>query len=251
MTAVRATMTSGAVYKRVAVIGAAGAIGAACVRQLSARDEVDRIYAFSRSGAEFSSPAVASHPVDYQDETSISRAATLASEEGPLDLVLVTTGILHQGAIMPEKSLRDLSAENFEQVFAANIIAPALMAKHFLPVLHRKQRAVFAVLSARVGSISDNRLGGWYAYRASKAALNMLVKTAAIEMSRSHKEAIVVALHPGTVDSPLSQPFRNYVPKGQLFTPEISAGHLLNVIADVSPVDGGKCFAWDGTEIHP
>ena len=163
---------------------------------------------------------------------------------------MVTTGVLHLGAdIQPEKSLRDLSADKFHAIFAANTIFPALAAKHFLPLLHRDKRSVFAALSARVGSISDNRLGGWYAYRASKAALNMIIKNAAIEIERRHKQAIVVGLHPGTVDSDLSKPFQSNVQQNKLFTPAFSAASLLDVVDRLTLDDSGKCFAWNGQEI--
>ena len=118
------------------------------------------------------------HQIDYSSEESIAKAAEIAAQSGPIDLVIVATGILHDGKLMPEKSMRDLSAEKFHHLFAANTITPALIAKYFLPKLNKHSPSIFAALSARVGSISDNQLGGWYAYRASKAALNMVIKAA-------------------------------------------------------------------------
>jgi len=171
--------------------------------------------------------------------------------ENPLDLVIVANGILHDGELMPEKSLRDLSQEKFQHVFEVNTITPALIAKHFLPKLNKQQTSIFAALSARVGSISDNRLGGWYSYRASKAALNMVIKTASIEVKRRNKHAIIVGLHPGTVDSNLSKPFQRNVPEGDLFTPEYSANKLLDVLDNLTLEQTGKCFAFDGTEVYP
>ena len=135
------------------------------------------------------------------------------------------------------------------QVLAINTIGPALIAKHLLPRLPRTRRAVFAALSARVGSIGDNRLGGWHAYRASKAALNMLVANFGIELARSHPQAIAAALHPGTVASALSAPFRQSTPDNPLFTPEQAAGHLLGVIEGLTPADSGGLFAWDGQRL--
>lgn len=128
---------------------------------------------------------------------------------------------------------------------------PALIAKHLLPKLNKDHPAIFAALSARVGSISDNQLGGWYAYRASKAALNMIIKNAAIEVGRRNRKAIVVGLHPGTVDSDLSKPFQGNVADGKLFTPEDSAQKLLEVLRSLGPEQTGKCFAWDGKEVLP
>ena len=229
-------------FTNIAVIGASGAIGGACVRRLVERYPAAHVHAFARD-AELS--------IDYDDEASIAAAAELAAQAGPLDLVLVATGMLHSGNTLPEKSLRDLSADKFARIFAANTITPALIAKHFLPRLNRERPAVFAAISARVGSISDNQLGGWYAYRASKAALNMVIKNAAIEMSRRNKKAIVVGLHPGTVDSPLSKPFQANVAAGKLFTPEYSAQKLVQVLEKLTPAHSGQCLAWDGEVIAP
>lgn len=238
-------------YENIAIIGSSGAIGGAFVEALSAQYPAAHISAFSRSGTGESKPNVSYYKVDYSDESSIAEAAEIASKEQPIDLVIVATGILHEGEMMPEKSLRDLSHEKFQRLFEANTITPALVAKHFLPKLQKDNRAVFAALSAKVGSVSDNYLGGWYAYRASKAALNMIIKNSAIEMGRRYKKAIIVGLHPGTVDSELSKPFQKKVPDGKLFTPEYSASQLISVINGLSEEDTGKCFAWDGEEINP
>ncbi|GJL75633.1 SDR family NAD(P)-dependent oxidoreductase [Nitrosomonas sp.] len=238
-------------YRNIAIIGASGALGGAFLTQLAKRQGTERIYAFSRVEKMYDMPVVTAHVIDYEDEASIKRAASTASKNAPLDLVLVTTGMLHDGALMPEKSLRDLSADKFQRVFMANTVVPALAAKHFLPELRKDKRAVFAALSARIGSISDNQLGGWYAYRASKAALNMVIRNAAIETGRRCNEAIIVGLHPGTVDSHLSRPFQGNVAEGRLFTPEFSVKKLLSVIDQLSPANSGKCFAWDGQEIEP
>ena len=149
----------------------------------------------------------------------------------------------------PEKTWRSLNAAALAKAFRINTVGPALVAKHFLPLLARRRKSAFAVLSARVGSISDNRLGGWYAYRASKAALNMLIRTLSIELKRSNRDALCIALHPGTVDSRLSKPFQGNVPDGKLFSPDVAANHLLSVIDGVDPEQSGKLFAWDGAEI--
>ena len=228
--------------ENIAILGASGAIGSAFTKLLSEKHPNASMFAFSRNGQ---------HSIDYSREDSIAEAAELAAKEKPLDLVIVAGGILHQGELMPEKSLRDLSAEKFQRIFEVNTITPALIAKYFLPKLNREQPSIFAALSARVGSISDNQLGGWYAYRASKAALNMIIKNAAIEVGRRNKQAIIVGLHPGTVDSNLSKPFQGNVADGKLFTPEYSAGRLLEVLENLSPEQTGKCFAWDGKEVLP
>lgn len=177
----------------------------------------------------------------------MSRAAEAI--RGPIDLLIVATGILHEGDHKPERSLQNLSGAAMTRLFAVNTIGPALVLKHFASLLAKDRRASVAVLSARVGSISDNRSGGWYSYRASKAALNMIVRSAAIEIGRSRPEAICVALHPGTVDTPLSGPFQRGVPPEKLFTPWRAARQLLDVIDGLGPSESGGMFAWDGSRI--
>jgi NAD(P)-dependent dehydrogenase (short-subunit alcohol dehydrogenase family) len=228
--------------QNIAILGASGAIGSAFTRLLSKTYPTASLFAFSQNGEHF---------IDYSSEDSIAKAAELAAKKKPLDLVIVANGILHNSKIMPEKSLRDLSAEKFHRVFEINTITPALIAKYFLPKLNREQPSIFAALSAYVGSISENQIGGWYAYRASKAALNMIIKNASIEVGRRNRQAIVVGLDPGTVDSDLSKPFQRNVPDGKLFTPEYSAGKLLEVLENLSEEQTGKFFAWDGKEVLP
>lgn len=235
----------------IAIIGGSGAMGRAFTQQLALRYPHAMLHTFARTAPQPSGSNVRGYRINYQNEASIEAAASIACADAPLDMVIVTTGILHDDGLMPEKSLRDISAVNLHRLFEANTMTPALVAKYFLPQLHKKRRAMFAALSARVGSISDNRLGGWYAYRASKAALNMVIKNAAIEVARQNKQAIVVGLHPGTVDSPLSAPFQGNVAKGKLFSPAFSAQQLLDVMAELTPAQSGRCFAWDGNEVFP
>ncbi|MGY6707058.1 MAG: SDR family NAD(P)-dependent oxidoreductase [Rhizobiaceae bacterium] len=180
------------------VIGASGGIGSAVAARLNDDGRYGRVIALSRSGTP---------PLDLQSEETIATAARFCAEQGDVRLVIDATGFLHEVEAMPEKSLRDLDAERLARNFALNAIGPALLMKHFLPILPRHGRAVFATLSAKVGSIGDNRLGGWYGYRASKAALNQLVRSAAIEFARTHRQGICIAVHPGTVDTRLSAPF--------------------------------------------
>ena len=222
------------------VIGASGGIGAALVEALREEDVPVRGFARSFTGREH---------LDLTDDASIAAAA--ATVTAPPALIVVATGMLHDAEMRPEKSMGELDAAMLVRQFAVNAIGPALVARHFLPLQPRTGRTVFAVLSARIGSISDNRLGGWYGYRASKAALNQFVRTLAIEQRRRNDRSIVVALHPGTVDTALSRPFRAGVGDDQLFTPSRAAVQLLDVIDGLRPGDSGKLFAWDGAAIEP
>ncbi|MEP2979692.1 MAG: SDR family NAD(P)-dependent oxidoreductase [Lentilitoribacter sp.] len=236
--------------KNVTIIGASGGIGNALIEQLSHSAKIENILACGRSEIAFNVPNIEYQTIDLTNEATIELAAQRASEIGPQDLVFVATGFLHNKDVKPEKAIRDLSIEGFEQNFAINTIGPALVAKHFLPVMRKNDRSVFACLSARVGSISDNGLGGWYAYRASKAALNMVLKNLSIEAHRRYKQMIILGLHPGTVDSSLSEPFQGNVSKEKLFTPQYSAERLLSVIENATIENTGDIIAWDGERIE-
>ena len=232
------------------IIGATGGIGRAFTTALAGRSDVEQVHALSRSGAVVTDAKVTSGQIDILDEASIIAAAQQVKAFGAPALVIIASGILSSGAdLQPEKSYRQQTLTAFEQVFAVNTFGPGLVAKHFLPIMPRQGRAVFAALSARVGSITDNRLGGWHAYRASKAALNMLIRNYAIEQARRNPDFIAVALHPGTVDTALSTPFQSNVPAAQLFTPERAATALLDVIDSLEPAASGKAIDWAGIEI--
>lgn len=231
------------------VIGASGGIGAAVVQRLEGDSRVSSVQAISRSGQTPTSAKTTTWPMDITDEASIEGTARQLKPLGPFDLVFMATGFLHDDDYAPEKSSRDMTAASLQRNFSVNSFGPALAAKHFLPLLRPDNKSVFAALSARVGSISDNRLGGWYAYRASKAALNMILKTLAIEYARKRKHMIILGLHPGTVDTPLSEPFQRNVPSGKLFTADYSAERLLSVIENAQPADSGALIAWDGQTI--
>ena len=190
-------------------------------------------------------------PLDVTDPLSIEAAADAAVYRGLRPhLVINVAGILHEGtALGPEKRLEDIDLAALERVFAVNVLGPAVFMRHFLPRMATDGKAVFAALSARVGSIGDNRLGGWYAYRASKSALNQTLKTASIEARRRFKNIIVAALHPGTTDTSLSAPFQANVDPEKLFAPEFVAERLLRVLGQLQPEDSGGFFAWDGQSI--
>lgn len=233
---------TGSAQRSAVVIGASGGIGRALEEALIDEGVYSSVHGFARSRS-------GSKHLDLTDEATIAAAAAVVSEGPPPALVIVATGLLHEGGRGPEKALRELDPQWLAQNYAVNAIGPALVAKHFLPIMPKEGRAVFAALSARVGSISDNHLGGWHGYRAAKAALNMLVRTLAIEEQRRNKRAIVVSLHPGTVDTELSRPFQGNVQPGRLFTGERAALQLLDVIEDLKPDDSGKLFDFEGNEI--
>ena len=220
------------------VIGATGGIGRALMQALAQDAGFNAVIGLSRN----STP-----PLDLLSEPSIAAAASFINAQGTPRLIIDATGVLQSETIKPEKSWRELNAAQMAEAFAINAIGPALVMKHFLPLLPRESRAVFATLSARVGSIGDNRLGGWYSYRASKAALNQFIRTAAIELNRRSPNAICVALHPGTVDTGLSASFAK---AGlDLQTPELAAERLLEVIAKLKANDSGGFFDYKGEPI--
>jgi NAD(P)-dependent dehydrogenase (short-subunit alcohol dehydrogenase family) len=234
-----------------AVIGTAGGIGQALVEALCALPAVVSVTALARRSIAPVHAKVIPGTIDLLEEPSIA-AAALACSRHPPRLVVIAAGLLHDGkGLQPEKSLRDLDPGRLARLIAVNTIGPALVLKHFAPLLPRTGKSVIAALSARVGSISDNRLGGWYGYRASKAALNQVLRTASIEVSRRWREAAVIGLHPGTVATDLSEPFQGNVPADKLFTPAYSAARLLDVMDGAAAADSGKLLAWDGTEINP
>jgi NAD(P)-dependent dehydrogenase (short-subunit alcohol dehydrogenase family) len=222
------------------VIGAGGGIGSALVAALRGRGEV--VVGLARN----SLPRL-----DLGDEASIAAAAEALAGDAPFDRLIVASGLLHDAEVQPEKAIAAVSQAGFDRYFAVNATGPALAIRHFLRLMPRDRRAAIAVLSARVGSIGDNRLGGWVGYRASKAALNQIVRTFAIELGRTHPQLVLAALHPGTVATRLSAPFRRSLPPGQLATPEQSAERLLAVLDALTPADSGGCFDANGLAIAP
>ena len=243
---------------RAVILGARGGVGAALASQITQRHEANRVLLTSRQ------PERSSHIWERLDITSPSSWSSLVDRlhdelqrwDGELNLVINATGLLHRAAendqaeLMPERSLKGIELASMEEVFAVNTFGVALALKHLTPLLPRAQRSIFASFSARVGSIGDNRIGGWYSYRASKAAQNMLIKNAAIELARTKRACICVAVHPGTVATELSAPFTKSV-KHTIFTPEESASHLLKVFTELTTERSGESIAWDGVTIIP
>jgi NAD(P)-dependent dehydrogenase (short-subunit alcohol dehydrogenase family) len=218
------------------VIGASGAIGQAFVDLLGSSPRCASVHGLHRH----STPSI-----DFADESSIAEAAHVLGHDRRFHLVINAAGLLHAEGFMPEKRLADLNYAQMQATFQANAFGPALVMRHFAPLL-AGERAIMAMLSAKVGSIGDNRLGGWYSYRASKAALNMLVKTAAIEVARHQKNSILVALHPGTVNSRLSQPFRGEAIGRRA---QDAAADMLQVLDALTPADSGSFRSYNGAQL--
>jgi NAD(P)-dependent dehydrogenase (short-subunit alcohol dehydrogenase family) len=241
------------------IVGANGGIGLGFVRKLLEERKFSRIYATYRrqeTAAELFK-LQEEHPhrlvclqVDITNESEITEAiAKIKQATDKLHLAINCVGILHQKSLQPEKSLRQINAENLMNYFQVNSIGAILLAKHLLPLFRHQERSVLATISAKVGSIGDNRLGGWYGYRASKAAVNMLMRTAAIEYARTCPKNIIVTLHPGTTDTQLSQPFQKNVPPEKLFSVERTVNQLFKVIEDLQTSDRGQFFSWDGSQL--
>lgn len=221
---------------RAVVAGSTGGIGSAFVKLLNADENCAEVIEFSRS----TWPAI-----NFDNEATIKSAAD--SIEGDIHLFVDATGFLADEIIKPEKSLKTLDAQNMTRLFQLNAMGPALLMKHFTPLMPRRERSIFATLSARVGSIGDNSLGGWYSYRASKSALNMFLKCTAIELTRNKTQNICVALHPGTVETSLSDPFASDRTR---FTPENSASKMLQVLDGLNPEQTGTFWDYKGDAIE-
>lgn len=242
----------------VLVTGAAGGIGLALIMQLLERPWISRVYASTRDvRAARSLQDCAARDgrlhlleLDLTDTAQLQSAAAKMQGAGHLDLVVNTAGVLHEaGGLRPERRLADVSAANLLRAFETNALAALLLAQAVEPLLRASRQPLFASLSARVASIGDNRLGGWYAYRASKAALNMLIRTLSIEWSRGAPRITCVALHPGTVRTALSEPFVARRKDADIFTPGHAADRLLAVIGALQPEQTGNFYAYDGQAI--
>ena len=233
----------------VAVFGANGGIGSGLVRALTSCQQVEKIFELGRERPKERGDKSVFFQTDMLDEASVMKAASAIAD--PLDMVIVATGLLHDGEMQPEKTWRQFSVDHAEKIFRVNAFGPMLIAKHFLPKLNDDQKSVFAALSAKVGSISDNQLGGWYSYRSSKAALNQYIKCSAIELRRKNKNAICIGLHPGTVATKLSEPFQANVKPDKLFDNDMASEQLLSVLNGLNSTHSGNLISWDTSTILP
>jgi NAD(P)-dependent dehydrogenase (short-subunit alcohol dehydrogenase family) len=243
----------------VLIVGASQGIGLGFVRKLLQDGKSAKIYATYRcqeSAAELlglaneSPESLCCLEVDVTEERQIGEAASrIGQEVGKLHLVINCAGLLHEGSLKPEKSLKQINPEHLLRYFQVNSIASLLLAKHLLPLFRHQEKSLLAAISAKVGSIGDNQLGGWYGYRASKAALNMFLRNVALEYRRTSPKTIVVLLHPGTTDTRLSQPFQKNVPPGKLFPVERTVSQLLEVMDNLGEGDSGEFFSWDGSRL--
>ena len=252
---------------QVLIVGASRGIGCGFVKTLLGHPTLKTVFAtyrheesatelmalkaaYNSQRAEQAGPELVCLSMDITDEEQITAGLNQIKAGGKqLHLVVNCVGFLHDATTQPEKSLRQLNAEQLAHYFHINSIGPVLLAKHLVPLLKGSDRSIFATISAKIGSIGDNYLGGWYGYRASKAALNMFMRTAAIEYGRKSPKTIIVTLHPGTTDTRLSKPFQRSVPPSKLFSVEKTVGLLLTVIGQLNQEDSGHFFSWDGTRL--
>ncbi len=228
---------------KIAIFGSSGAIGSALCKKYIQQENVEKVFCFSREKTEINHEKANCFLLNYLSEEDLYTASNKINFT--FDIILISIGAL----LNPEKSIKDLSIDKFNTMISANTLPTLLIGKYFLPKLNKNRISKFASLSARVGSISDNFLGGWYSYRASKSALNMIIKNFAIEINRTNKNSIIFGLHPGTVISKLSDPFKNK--NKNYFSPETSANYLFNVIETKTKYDNGKIFDWNNQEILP
>lgn len=229
------------------LIGGSGGIGRALLENLLARSDVGHVIATHHTNP----PSLMHGKLKWQlldacDEASVK---TLFEKLPTLDRIIIASGFLHNDQIKPEKAIKHFQLETLDQCISANLLPTLLAAKYAAPLLRDSERSVFASISARVGSIEENQLGGWYSYRMSKAALNMALKTLSVEWRRSMPKCTVAALHPGTTDTPLSAPFQKNVPAEKLFSPDLTAQYLMAVLDSLRPEVSGRFWSWDGTEL--
>ena len=243
--------------KTALVVGGGQGIGLGFVRKLLAEDNLERVYATYRriesatELQEIADPRLCCMQMDITDESQIAAVIQqIQTQTSALHYLINSVGVLHEAEMQPEKSLRQINSEQLLRYFQVNSIGAMLLFKQVQPLIKHQERAILATISAKVGSISDNNIGGWYGYRASKAALNMFIRTTAIEYKRTCPQAILVALHPGTTDTRLSLPFQRNVPPEKLFSVDRTVAQLLTVINGLTASDSGEFFSWDGSRLQ-
>tara|TARA_B110000971_G_C20007204_1_gene499735 strand:- start:213 stop:926 length:714 start_codon:yes stop_codon:yes gene_type:complete len=231
------------------IAGSSGAIGKEFTRFYSDDPNVDKIITLSRKISNFDHKKIQSLELDYNKEETFENLEKISQLEF-VSTIIIASGILHTDQIKPEKSIDGINSEGLKELFQVNVFGPILLVKKLLPLIKKSRGVKIVFLTARVGSISDNELGGWYSYRSSKSALNMMINNLSIELKRAHKENIVIGIHPGTVKSHLSEPFLKHV-KHNIFSPSESVELMSQVISKITPNDSGKCFDFSGKVIDP
>lgn len=239
--------------KRALVIGSSGGIGSALVTALLADTSIACVHTVSRSASDAADARLKHYLVSSVDEDAVSDACKRMQEEGGFSLIFCCIGMLHEasasGQVQPEKKLESINTQTLTHYFQVNTIAPLNWLKNIPKLLPVSIKSTVVFFTARVGSIEDNHLGGWYGYRASKAALNMLIKTAQVELSRRSPQTILVSYHPGTVDSALSKPFQKNIPEGKLLTPEFTVSQLLSILPTLTEQGAPHYIDWQGRPI--
>jgi len=235
--------------KNILIAGSSGAIGSEFTRFYSEDPNVEKIVTLSRKKNDSLNKKIQSIEIDYNKEETFKNLDKI-SELDSISSIIIATGTLHTDQIKPEKSIDGINFEGLKNIFQVNLFGPTLLVKKLMPLIKKSQGVKIVFLTARVGSISDNKLGGWYSYRSSKSALNMMISNFSIELQRSNKENIVIGIHPGTVKSHLSEPFLRHV-KHNIFSPRESVELMTKVISNISQKDSGKCFDFSGKVIDP
>ena len=235
--------------ENIIIAGSSGAIGGEFIKLYANNSNVEKIIALSRRSINNDHDKIQSVEIDYNDEATLKNLDAI-SQLDSISKIIIATGILHTDHIKPEKSIDSIAGEDMRKVFQVNVFGPILLVKKLLPLIKKSKGVKIVFLTARVGSISDNVLGGWHSYRSSKSALNMMIKNLAIELKRLNKEHVVIGIHPGTVKSHLSEPFLRHV-KHDIFSPKESVDLMMQVVNKVTQKDSGKCFDFSGKVIEP
>ena len=235
--------------ENIIIAGSSGAIGGEFTKKYTNDLNVEKVVTLSRNVNNHNHKKIQSIKVDYINEETFKNLDEI-SQLDSISKVIIATGILHTDELKPEKSIDSIDGESMKKVFQVNVFGPILLVKTLLPLIKKSKGVKIAFLTARVGSISDNELGGWHSYRSSKSALNMMIKNLSIELKRLNKEHVVIGIHPGTVKSHLSEPFLRHV-KHDVFSPKESVGFMTKVINEITHMDSGKCFDFSGKVIEP